>query len=258
MKKDSLGNRMKQNYEDVYRFKLTRRTPVIVRLDGKAFHTLTRGCDKPFDDIFQFSMIETMRKLCEEIQGVKCAYTQSDEISLLLIDFDRLDTHAWFDYNLQKIVSVSASIASVGFSNAYCKTGIFDARAFNIPKDDVKNYFIWRQKDWERNSLQMLAQSHYSQKQLHKKNKADMHEMLYEKDVNWADLEPRCKNGTFMFRDKTIVDGKVIDSEWDTLDNLVLVNDDRPVIGSVFDYLVWYDNINELNHIDVFSIEKER
>jgi len=244
MEKNMLGNRMKSNYEDTYRFKLTRRTPVIIRLDGKAFHTLTRGCDKPFDEIFQWSMVETMRKLCEEVQGVKCAYTQSDEISLLLFDFDRLDTQAWFDYNLQKIVSVSASIATLAFSNAYNKQGIFDARAFNIPKEEVKNYFIWRQKDWERNSLQMLAQSHFSQKQLNKKNKADMHEMLHEKNVNWADLEGKWKNGSFMFRDMR---------EWKVLENLILIKDERPVVGNLFDYLLWHRQEND--DIDVFSIE---
>lgn len=249
-KKDSLGDRMKRNYEDVYRFKLTRRVPVIIRLDGKAFHTLTRGLDKPFDEGFQNIMVETMRKLCEQVQGVKCAYTQSDEISLLLMDFDRLDTEAWFGYNLQKIVSISASIASVAFS-MYNRPGLFDARAFNIPKSDVKNYFIWRQKDWQRNSLQMVAQVFFSQKELNKKNKSDMHEMLHEKGVNWADYLNRDKNGTFMFKDK-------INSKWDILEDLILTKDDRPVIGSVFDYLVFFNDDVQGYEIDVFGIEKAK
>lgn len=230
MEKNLLGNRMKKNYEDAYRISLTRRTPVIIRLDGKAFHTLTRGCDKPFDDIFNWSMQETMKRLCQEVQGVKCAYHQSDEISLLLIDTDRLDTEAWFGNNLQKIVSISASIASLAFSNAYNKQGMFDSRAFNIPESEIKNYFIWRQKDWERNSLQMLAQSHYSQKKLHRKNKAAMHEMLHEKNVNWADLPPKWKNGTFMFKHNR---------DWKALSNLILTQDERPVIGHVFDFLIF-------------------
>lgn len=242
----NLGDRMKRNYEDAYRIKLTRRTPVIIRLDGKAFHTLTRGCDKPFDENFNGAMFITMKKLCEEIQGVKCAYHQSDEISLLLLDYDRLDTEAWFGNNLQKIVSISASIASLAFSNAYMREGIFDSRAFNIPENEVKNYFIWRQKDWERNSLQMLSQSHFSHNELHKKNKSDMHEMLHTKGVNWADLQPKWKNGTFLFKD---------DREWKPLSSLVLTRDERPVVGNLFDYIIWHRDKAQFP-VDVFEIER--
>ena len=202
MKKDSIGNRMKENYENRYRVKLTRRMPVILRLDGRAFHTLTRKCKKPFDKIFQATMQSTAIELCSQIQGAKCAYVQSDEISILLTDFDRLTTEGWFDYNLQKIISISAGIASAYFTSHYMYDGhiaVFDSRAFNIPKEEVCNYFIWRQQDWFRNSIQMLSQSHYSHKQLHKKNTSDMHEMLHEKGVNWADLEPVWKNGLFIF-----------------------------------------------------------
>lgn len=200
MKKDSIGNRIKDNYEHRYRIKLTRRTPVIIRLDGKAFHTLTRTISRPFSKTFQSAMAATAFVLCNEIQGAKCAYIQSDEISILLADFDRFTTEAWFDYNLQKIVSVSAGIASADFTRRWDTKAlaVFDSRAFNIPKEEVCNYFIWRQQDWVRNSVQMLAQAHYSHKQLHQKNIADMHEMLHEKGVNWADLEPVWKNGTFI------------------------------------------------------------
>ena len=245
MKKDSLGNRMKEYYENVYRIKLTRRTPVIIRLDGKAFHTLTRRCEKPFDDEFWQAMHLTTWALCSEIQGVKCAYMQSDEISILLSDFDTIRTGAWFDYNLQKMVSISASIASVTFSEAYKKYALFDARAFNVPKEDVKNYFIWRQTDWIRNSVQMLAQAYYSHKQLYKCNQADMHEMLHEKRVNWASLAPHWKNGTFLFKDN--------DSKFKALYNLVLTRDERPMIGSVFDFLVW---TNESFRDRVIEIER--
>jgi len=201
MKKDSIGNRMKDNYESRYRIKLTRRMPVILRLDGKAFHTLTRKCEKPFDKLFQVTMQHTATELCSQIQGAKCAYIQSDEISILLTDFDRLTSEAWFDYNLQKLVSVSAGIASACFSHHWYQDdyAVFDSRAFNMPKEEVCNYFIWRQQDWIRNSIQMLSQAHYSHKQLHKKNTQDMHEMLHEKGVNWANLAPVWKNGMFLF-----------------------------------------------------------
>ena len=192
----NLGDRIKNNYENRYRTKLTRRTPVILRLDGKAFHTLTRRCDKPFDYKFNKAMATTAKLVFSEIQGAKLAYVQSDEISILLTDFDTLQTDAWFDYNLQKICSVSAGYASVYFTQSYNKIGIFDCRAFNIPKEEVCNYFVWRQKDWERNSLQMLARTYFSCKELHGKKTQDMHDMLYDIGVNWADLADKYKNGT--------------------------------------------------------------
>ncbi len=164
-----LGDRMKGNYENRYRVYLTRRTPVIMRLDGKAFHTLTKGCHKPFDHDLHCCMRAAACAVLAEVQGAQCAYIQSDEVNILLTDYRRLDTEAWFDYNIQKIVSVAASICSVAFSLAYGKVGIFDCRAFNIPEKEVCNYFIWRQKDWERNSLFMLANSFLSAKELHKK-----------------------------------------------------------------------------------------
>ena len=201
----SIGNRMKENYEDRYRFKLTRRMPVIIRLDGKSFHTLTRRCIKPFDDILGNTMVHVMLMLLGEIQGAKCGYQQSDEISILLTDFDTLQTDAWFDYNVQKIASVSAGYASAWFTSHWCNDGniaVFDSRVFNIPKEEVCNYFVWRQKDWIRNSVQMLAQAHFSPKQLHGKKQADMHEMLHGVGVNWAKLEPRWKNGVFKYKNE--------------------------------------------------------
>ena len=131
----SLGDRMKENYENRYRFYLTRRTPVIIRLDGKAFHTVTKNCDEPFDSRFCITMDNTADLLCKNIQGAKLAYVQSDEISILLTDFDKLTTDAWFDYNLQKIVSVSAGLASSYFSRQWGYECTFDSRAFNIPKE---------------------------------------------------------------------------------------------------------------------------
>ena len=195
--KDNLGNRMKEYYENKTRYYLTRRIPVIMRLDGKAFHTLTRKISA-FNEIFQYSMIGAAQFLIQEIQGAKCAYVQSDEISILITDFDKLTTDSWFGYNIQKMVSVSASMASVMFTRLYGETGFFDSRVFNIPKEEVVNYFRWRQKDWIRNSVQILGQQHYSQKELHGKKKSDIHEMLYKKGVNWSNLPSIFKNGTFV------------------------------------------------------------
>jgi len=207
MNRRSLGDRMKENYEDRYRTFLTRRTPVIMRLDGRAFHTLTRGCEKPFDEDLNGCVQQAALAVLKEVQGAKCAYLQSDEISILITDFDRLDTEAWFDYNVQKMCSIAAAICSVEFSSAfgeipvlppYIHHGYFDCRVFNIPKAEVCNYFIWRQKDWERNSLHMFARSHFSHKELHEKGRADIHEMLHGIGENWADLPPKWKNGVYI------------------------------------------------------------
>lgn len=200
MKKDSIGNRLKNNYEFRGVRKLIRRIPVIIRLDGNAFHTLTKKCKRPFDDRLLDIMKDTTLYLCNKIQGVKCAYCQSDEISLLLTDFDRLNTEAWFDYNISKMESISAGMSSSHFSLLWGSEAVFDSRARNYPKEEVCNYFIWRQIDWIRNSVSMLAQSLYSHKQLHKKNQSDMHEMIHEKGLNWSDLGDVYKNGLFVYK----------------------------------------------------------
>lgn len=192
----SIGDRMKANYENRYRFKLTRRTPVIIRLDGNAFHTLTRGCEKPFDECLHSAMIAAAMHLIKNIQGVIIGYIQSDEISILVSDFKRLTSESWFDYNIQKMTSISAAMASVAFSNNFTKDGIFDSRVFNLPRAEVVNYFVWRQRDWERNSVQMLGQAHFSHKQLQNKKCSDIHGMLHGIGINWAHLDSKWKNGT--------------------------------------------------------------
>ena len=227
MIKDDIGNRMKHNYENRSRFYLTRRTPVIMRLDGRAFHTFTRNAQKPYDELFSKCMNFTALFLCSEIQGAKCAYIQSDEISILITDFDKLTTEAWFDYNIQKMTSISAGLASVYFFKEIgspidfrkeISLPVFDSRVFNLPKEEVCNYFIWRQIDWVRNSLQMLAQSNFSHKELQNKNSQDLHEMLYAKNINWANLEPKWKNGTFYYK---------ADNGWFDLDYSVIFKNDR-------------------------------
>ena len=231
--KDSLGDRMK-GYENISRIYLTRRTPVIIRIDGKAFHSFTRGFAKPFDDILIKSMQDTSKYLCKNIMGCKLAYTQSDEISLLLIDYEKLGTQAWFDNNLQKMVSVAASMATMAFNKFFMrevleeefewkagftpqsvmiqerhqkyidnlktainKGAMFDARAFILPKEEVNNYFIWRQQDATRNSIQMVAQSNFSHKELQGKSCNALQDMLHEqKDINWNDYPTVYKRGS--------------------------------------------------------------
>lgn len=248
--RDSLGTRMKTYYEEVPKFRLYRRTPVAIRIDGKAFHTFTRGFKKPFDEILIKSMQQTMLYLCENIQGCVLGYTQSDEITLILQDYKTLTTSAWFDYEIQKICSISASMATMAFNkyfsanvaefilsedakeaiekglpklpyivdsfyyltdsekdyaqillNAAHKGAMFDARCFNIPKEEVTNLIFWRQLDAARNSVQMVGQAYFSHKELQNKSCSDIQDMLMEKyNINWNDFPTTQKRGSCAVR----------------------------------------------------------
>ena len=204
---NSIGDRMKR-YERVSNHVLVRRMPVIVRVDGRAFHTFTRTFDRPFDKFIMDTMNYAAKCVLKDMQGCKLAYVQSDEASFLLTDYDTIDTQAWFDNELQKLVSISAAMMTGVFVSrcinwevkikCQCPP-VFDSRAFNVPREDVANYFLWRAKDWERNSLQMYARANFSHKELHEKNSADIHEMLHSKGRNWTkDLTDRQKNGTWI------------------------------------------------------------
>lgn len=190
---DELGLRMK-NYEQVTEIFLIRRIPVIIRIDGKAFHSFTRRFyKKGFSEAFMLKMQEVALEVSKEIQGCSFAYGQSDEISFLLTDYKTIRTEAWFDYNLRKLCSVSSSIASQVLKMT---NGIFDSRAFNLPQDEVVNYFIWRQQDALRNSIQMAGQEYFSPKQLNGKNCNEIQEMLFkEKGINFNDYSVLRKRG---------------------------------------------------------------
>ena len=196
---NDLAKRMKANYEHRQRVYLTRRTPVIIRLDGRAFHTLTRKMTKPFDEHFIHCMLTAAEAVANDVQGFKLAFVQSDEVSFLLTDYDSLQTEAWFDYNLCKMVSIAAAEMSIFFTKTLTLPfgdTVFDGRAFNIPREEVSNYFVWRAKDWYRNSIQMYAQSFFSQKQLQNKSTADLHELLHDIGKNWTtDLNEHLRNG---------------------------------------------------------------
>jgi tRNA(His) 5'-end guanylyltransferase len=206
VRKDALGDRMKQQYEDRTRFSLPRRTYTIIRVDGKSFHTFTRHCEKPFDSCLANSIDEAATALCEEAQGISFAYAQSDEVSFLLTDFALPTTDAWFDGNIQKIVSISSAVMTAEFNKSYRWRflAFFDARVFTIPDPvEVENYFIWRQQDATRNSIQSVAQSKFSQKQLHGKKTSEMQEMLFqEHGINWDALEPYWKRGRCVVKDE--------------------------------------------------------
>lgn len=234
MSKDSLGDRMKENYENRTRIMLPRRTNMIIRVDGRAFHTYTRNCKKPYDDDLMDDMNATAIALCEGIQGAKLAYVQSDEISILVTDYDDINTCAWFDGNLQKICSISASIATAEFNKARMLRNYvawqankpstyptelvmanFDSRVFIIPETaEVANYFLWRCQDASRNSLQMLARSLYSHNELEGKNSSELHDLIHAKGDNWNNLAPKYKRGRLIMKRQTLSGDKTIRHDW--------------------------------------------
>ena len=232
---DDLGTRMKEFYEQVPKTRLVRRMPVAIRIDGKAFHTFTKGFRKPFDDILIKTMQETTKYLCENIQGCVLGYTQSDEITLILVDYQKLTSSAWFDYEIQKLCSISASMATMAFNKFFKKNAenyiqncatdyetdglygkgtpeyqlceiyqkavekgaMFDARCFNIPKEEVTNLIYWRQLDASRNSIQMVGQANFSHNELQNKSCNDIQDMLMlQKNINWNDFPTYQKRGS--------------------------------------------------------------
>ncbi len=231
---DALGTRMKTFYEQIPKTQLMRRTPVAIRIDGKAFHTFTRGFQKPFDKVLGNSMVRTMEYLCKNIQGCVFGYTQSDEITLILIDYQTFETDAWFSYEVQKMCSIAASMATMAFNKyftdeiwhedsswkcsmtpqsvevqkehqdymnrlraAAAKGAMFDARVFNIPKEEVTNLVYWRQVDAARNSIQMAARAFFSHAECDNKNTSQLQDMLMEKyKINWNNYPTRWKRGT--------------------------------------------------------------
>lgn len=282
MKRDDLGNRMKTFYKGIPKTRLMRRTPVVIRIDGKAFHTFTRGFKRPFDDVLIKTMQETAKYLCENIQGCSLAYTQSDEISLLLIDYQRFETSAWFDYEIQKMTSISASMATMVFNrifndlvreyrfnngenfdlstkegedkhyllqvykSAVDKGAMFDSRVFNIPREEVTNYFYWRQLDASRNSIQMVGQANFSHKELQNKSCNDIQDMLMtQKRINWNDFSTYQKRGSCVFKESYLdcspesTDSQNIRSRW-------IIDKNIPIFkGEDREYIERFVNVGE-------------
>lgn len=240
---DELGKRMKTYYEEIPKTKLMRRTPVIIRIDGKAFHTFTRGFKRPFDDVLIRSMQDTMQYLCKNIQGCVLGYHQSDEISLVLVDYANLNTAAWFDNEVQKMCSISASMATMAFNKSFWQNtsieddtfcfrdrrneeiteyidtlvkarkvgAVFDSRVFNIPREEVANYIYWRQLDATRNSIQMVGQANFSHKELQNKTCNEIQDMLMtQKGINWNSYAAYLKRGSCCI--KEIYHDEVIDA----------------------------------------------
>ena len=270
MRKDSLGDRMK-SYENITRTYLPGRMPVIIRLDGCHFHTFTKGFDKPFDDILMRAMWETATELCKKIEGVKLAYTQSDEISLLITNNDTWETQPWFGNNILKMVSVAASIATLTFNRSFdtlardfindvyykdpsvatdkllntyldaCDKGAtFDARVFVLPEDEVCNYFIWRQQDAIRNSIQAVGQTYFSHKELMNKSCEDIKQMLLEKNIKWESIPISCQRGICVVKKPTKVKTQInmeTGSRMEMTRNRWAVDDNIPLFWEDRDYI---------------------
>ena len=258
-----LGKRMKEYYEAVPKARLMRRCPVICRIDGKTFHSFTKGFEKPFDHILMQTMQDTMKHLCSGIQGSVLGYTQSDEISLLLIDYKTLVSQALFDYEVQKMCSVIASMATCAFNKLFYKSvsdflcmtyrsnqlmenrslieayqaafnegAMFDCRVFNIPENDVVNYFYWRQQDASRNSVQMAGRAFFSHGDLHNKSCSEIQDMLMDQfHVNWNDYSVPEKRGSCCLKE-IVKDGDVVRRKWMIDDNIpVFKNEGRNYIS---------------------------
>ena len=282
---DALGVRMKEKYEMRARSYLTPGVPVAIRIDGKAFHTFTKGFKKPFDRVLMTSMQKTMQYLCQNIQGCVFGYTQSDEITLILIDYQTIDTDCWFGYQVQKVCSIAASMATMAFNrffsnevaneimewrcgftpqsceiqekekmyqerlkSAINKGAMFDARCFNIPKEEVANLIYWRQLDATRNSIQMVAQANFSHKELQGQTCNMLQDKLFlEKGINWNNYPADCKRGAACIKEIVEVpcdnDGIALRSRW-------LIDDNMPIIkGEGRNYvnsrILYFDEIKD-------------
>ena len=245
---DDLGCRMKTFYEQIPKTRLMRRCPVVIRCDGRSFQKF----QKPFDEVLIKTMQETMKYLCENIQGCVLGYTQSDEITLILIDYKKITSSAFFDYEVQKICSITASMATMAFNKflkenideyslnnmgtafilhgetgrlsdkeknilknimiyeeAYHKGAMFDARCFNIPKEEVTNLVYWRQLDASRNSIQMVGRANFSHKELQNKSCNDIQDMLMtQKGINWNDLPTYQKRGSCCVKENHFIENE--------------------------------------------------
>ena len=243
MDTSNLAKRMKE-YEKRNQYYLQKRTPVAIRVDGRSFHTFTKGFKRPFDEVLMKSMQETAKYMCENMGNAKFAYAQSDEITIILVDYDTLETDCWFNYRTDKLCSIAASMATMAFnkffaknvdewgrktfadwdeggtndpevanspewelmqtySRALAKGAMFDARCFNIPKEEVTNLVYWRQLDAARNSVQMVGQANFSHKELQNKSCNMIQDMLHEqKGINWNDFPVDCKRGAAVIKKK--------------------------------------------------------
>lgn len=186
--------------------------PLMVRLDGKAFHTLTKGLIRPFDIRLSNLMIDTTKYLVEQTQAI-IGYTQSDEISLYYENSEELQSYL-FNGKYQKLCSVLAGMASAYFSKELSlripeksdTLGIFDCRVWNVDTHElVYENFKWRQLDAIKNSISMAAQAQFKHNELNGLNSKQKKELLININKPWEDEPDFFKYGTFVFRKSVLI-----------------------------------------------------
>ena len=212
--RQTLGDYLKRQ-EACWDTRLPARMPYVIRLDGRGFHRWVKqtGCERPFDHRLGDLMAKTLRFTCEQMVVATFGYTQSDEMSILVReDLQEPGYEPWFDGRVEKICSLTAAFATYAFNaeNPFEKMvpAFFDARVFVLPPESLAAYFIWRQNDATKNSLSMLAQSLYTQKELQGKRRADLHELCFQKGINWNDLPIPDKRGVCVYRQEVVVENK--------------------------------------------------
>ena len=246
-----------KEYEYVTRTYLPGRMPIIIRIDGRAFHTFTKGFQRPFDDTLMTAMSKTTARLVKEIPGCVFGYTQSDEISLLLKNDQTTETEPWFKNNISKILSITASMATLYFNryfqeevDEFCeawnidakveqayftslsKGALFDSRVFVVPENEIVNYFIWRQQDATRNSIQMVGQANFSHNELqYLKTNAIQDKLFTERGINWNDYPVPCKRGTSVYKVITRMDE-------DTKRTTVKIDKNTPIFTEDREYII--------------------
>lgn len=212
--KDDLGRRIKRDYEDALRIFLPRRAYFVIRIDGRGFHKFTEKLERPWCRQLADALDQAALVLCREMIGCRFAYGQSDEYSFLLTDLENDNAPLWFDGNMQKIVSVSASLFTGAFNGAFesKKVAVFDSRVMVISqRREAEQYFLWRQLDASSNSLNMLASAHYSHEELLNRSTSEKHDLLHAKGVNWAKQATDFKRGRVVRRveDRWTVDPEI-------------------------------------------------
>jgi tRNA(His) 5'-end guanylyltransferase len=217
-----------KRYEGVEAWELTRRIPVILRIDGRAFHTITRKrFGKSWSMEFVEQMVETAKVVLAEIQGCDFCYSQSDEVSFLITDYRTIGTQPWFAYDSRKMISISAALAAAEFSRRYGRNVAFDSRVFSLPHDEVVNYFIWRQMDATRNAITMAARECFSHNQLHKKNGKEMQEMLFqEHGINFNDYPVVRKRGFCLVKGELDLEIPIFSKDREYIEKFVDVRED--------------------------------
>jgi tRNA(His) guanylyltransferase len=185
-----------------------RGTPLLARLDGRAFHTFTRDLRRPYDEAMSRCMIETARYLVQELNAL-VAYTQSDEITLAWFEPADSPTEYPFDGRYQKLASVLAGLASTRFYQLVLElmpakvreVPHLDCRVWQVPAlSDAAEVFVWREEDAIKNSTTMAALAHFTDREIHGKDTATKQEMLLARGVDWRAYPAFFQRGTYLGR----------------------------------------------------------